>query len=116
MPINTPSITGFDCILRVRGQCGAEVLDDFFAGGVDVGVGLAECDGFVGDGSCGFCAALLEFTGGGGFVGWSVFAVHFVVGELDDHLDVCVWAALELFDQSFAVGLVGFDAEFVGGH
>ena len=78
--------------------------------------GIAESDDFVGYSSAGFRSSFLEASRGGGFVGWTVFAVVFVVAELDDHLDVGVGWALEFLHEAFAVALEGFDAQLVLAH
>lgn len=37
-----------------------------------------------------------------------------MVSQLDDHLNIGIWGALEFLDQTFAVALVSLDAEIVG--
>lgn len=115
MPVDAAAVTRVRNVLDVRGERGAEQLLRVLGGGGRVGHGVAEGDALVGHGAARLRAAFLEAARGGGFVCRPVLAIELVVGELDDHLDVCVGAAFEFLDQSFAVALVGLHAEFVGG-
>jgi hypothetical protein len=100
-------------VFSVGGDCRAGGSDLVCGGGLWVFHGLAEGDRLFGDGAAGLCAAQLVLTGGGGLVGWAADAVVFVVGQLQEHLHVRVWGALELLDEALAVALVGEDGELV---
>jgi len=55
----------------------------------------------------------LKAASRGRFVGGAVDAVHFVIGELNDHLNERVRGTLEFLYHAFAVALIGLDFEVV---
>jgi len=111
--VDTAAVASLEGILGVLGKSSTEQFDDLLAGNVGVDEGLAKGGALVGDGTGGFGTALLELASGGGLVGGAVLAVHLEVGQLDDHLDVGIRAALELLDQALAVALEGLDDQLV---
>ena len=113
MPIDTLPIARITDIPDMRIHRGPEPLRTLLSRDLRVGHRIAESDALVGHGAAGFGTALLEAAGGGGFVGRTVHAVHLVVGELDDHLDVGIGRALEFLDETLAIPLVGLDFELV---
>ena len=101
-------------ILNVRGQRVPEPADDLGGWDVSVSHGVAERDAGSGDRATGLCAAKLEAARGGRLVGRAaVAAVEAVVGELDEHLHVCVGRAAKAFNETLAVALVCLHAQIV---
>ena len=113
MSVNALAVRGGRDVLEVRVDGSAEQLDLLRVGGVGVNHGIAPGNGVRRHGSAGLGAAELESAGGGRFVCGAVLAVHLLVGELDDHLNVGVGRAPELLDQALAVALVGLDGKLV---
>jgi len=113
MPIDALAIGRVGDILHMRMHRLSEQLHAVSFRDLGVAHGVAEGHAFVGHRAAGLCAALLEAARGCGLVGGAGDAVHFVVGELDEHLHVGVWGAFEALDQVFAVALVGLDFEVV---
>lgn len=113
MPVHTSALDGIVEILHMRPDGVPKSADPFVGPTRGIGHGIAKRHALDADAAAGLRTALLEATGGCGFVGGAVLAVHFMVGQLDDHLNVSVRGTLEFFDETFAVGLVGLNRQFV---
>ena len=113
MSVNSLTITSRGDVLDVSSNSLAEEINLALIVDLGVGHGAAPSGGFVRNGSASLSTAKLETTGGGGFVGRSVLAVHLEVSKLDDHLDVGIRRALEHLDEAFSVALVGLDSKLV---
>ena len=113
MAVDSAPLAGFGDVLDVRVQRLPEKLLALIRPDLRIRHGVAESDGLVAHGAARLGATLLEFTCRGRLVCGPVLAVHLVVRELDDHLDIRVRGAFEFLDQALAVALVSLHAQLV---
>lgn len=98
----------------MRRDSASEQLLTFGTSNFRVGHRIAESYTFITHCSRSFSASLLVFASCGGLVRGPVLAVHLVVRELDDHLNIGIRTAFEFLDQTLSISLVCLDAEFMG--
>src|SRR6478752_7762395 len=75
--------------------------------------GLDPGNRVVRDSSTCLSTSKLEASDSSRLISRSTLAIHLVVGELDNHLNVSIGRALELLDEALSVTLIGLNGKLV---